>query len=161
MQRIDPGARIRFEATGLGGRQTGTVVAWEADTLVVNVDGDAPGLNLVLLADSITQIDVRRERAMTLEYAGLGLAAGALLALAASPDWLDENGKCTTAECLAYKVSPHLNTRLAVFGGVGLLLGTIIGSDKKKETWARVSLKRVNVGAAPDGGLALGFRISF
>ena len=159
--RIDPGARIRFEAPSLGGRATGTLVAWESDTLVVSVDGDAPGLNLILSADSITQLDVRRERAMTLQGAGLGLLAGAILALAASPDWVDENGNCTTAECLAYKVSPHLNTRLAVLGGVGLLVGTIIGSETKTATWTSVSLKRLDVGATQDGGLALGLSISF
>lgn len=158
---VDPGTRIRFDAPSLGGRQTGTLVAWEFDTLVVSVDGDAPGLNLILPADSITQLDVRGERAMTLEGAGLGLLAGAVLALAADPDWVDENGNCTTPECLAYKVSPRLGTRVAVLSGLGLLLGTIVGSETKTATWARVPLRQLNVGTSQDGGLSLGLRISF
>lgn len=159
--RLDPGSLIRFEAPGTGGRQTGTLVAVESDTLLVRVDGDAPGLILRISADSVTQLEVRHERAMALEGAGLGLLAGAVLALAADPNWVDENGNCTTAQCLAYKVSPHLKTRLAVFGGVGLLLGAIIGSDKKTTSWVRVPLERLDVGQTQDGGLALGVRISF
>ena len=98
---------------------------------------------------------------MTLEGAGLGVVAGTLLALAASSDWVDENGECTTPECLAYRVSPHLKTRIAVLSVVGALLGTIVGSETKTTTWATVPLKRLNVNATQDGGLTLGLRISF
>lgn len=159
--RLEPGSRIRFDAPSLGGRLTGTLVAWESDTLVVSVDGHAAGLALIVPVDLATRIDVRRERRMTLEGAGVGLLGGTLLALAASPDWVDENGNCTTPQCLAYKVSPHLDTRVAVLGFAGVLLGTIVGSETKTATWAPVHLERLNVGQAPDGGLALGVRITF
>ncbi len=159
--RLEPGARIRFDAASLGGRLTGTLVTWESDTLMVKVDGYAEGLNLIVPVDSLSRIDVRRERRMTLEGVGLGLLAGTLTALAADPDWVDENGDCTTVPCLAYKVSPHLDTRLAVFGLAGALLGTIVGSETKTVTWAPVHLERLNVGPAPGGGLALGLRITF
>ena len=159
--RPGPGARIRFDAPSLGGRLTGTLVAWESDTLVVRVDGDAEGLALIVPADSVTRIDVRRERRMTLEGAGVGLLGGTLLALVASPDWVDENGDCLTLPCLAYKVSPNLDTRVAVLGFVGTLLGTIVGSETKHVTWAPVHLEGLNVGPAPNGGLTLGVRISF
>lgn len=112
-------------------------------------------------ADSVTHIDVRRERRNTLYGAGVGLLAGTLTALAADPDWVDENGECTTLSCLAYRVSPHLDTRVAVLGVAGALLGTIVGSGEKTATWAPVHFKRLNVGPAPDGGLALGVRITF
>jgi hypothetical protein len=159
--RLKPGARIRFDAPSLDGRLTGTLVAWGSDTLVVRVDGDAAGLNLMVPVDSVTHIDVRRERRMTLEGAGLGVLGGTLLALLASPDCVDENGETTALACLAYKVSPNLDTRVAVLGGVGGLLGTIIGSETKKATWAPVHLERLNIGPAPDGGMVLGVRISF
>ena len=158
---VKPGARIQFDAPSLGGRLTGTLVEWESDTLVVRVDGYAAGLGLIVPVDSVTRLDVRRERRMTLEGLGVGLLAGTLTALAADPEWVDENGDCTTLPCLAYKVSPHLDTRLAVFGIVGVLLGTLVGSETKTTTWAPVPLARLNVGPAPGGGLALGVRISF
>ncbi len=159
--RLKPGSRIQFDAPSLGGRLTGTLVEWESDTLVVRVDGYAAGLGLIVPVDSVTRLDVRRERRMTLEGMGVGLLAGTLTALAADPDWVDENGDCTTLPCLAYKVSPHLGTRLAVFNIVGVLLGAIAGSAEKTTTWAAVPLARLNVGPAPGGGLALGVRISF
>ena len=159
--RLGPGVRIRFDAPGLGGRQTGTLVAWESDTLVVNVDGDAPGLALIVPADSVTRIDVRRERRMTLEGMGLGVLAGTLLAVVASPDLVDDDGNCTTAGCLAYKVSPHVATRIAVLGVVGALLGSIVGSGTRTTTWVTLPLERLNVGVTPDAGLALGARFSF
>jgi hypothetical protein len=106
---------------------------------------------------------VRRERRMTLEGAGMGLLAGTLTALAADPEWVDENGDCTTLPCIAYQVSPHLDTRLAVFGVVvvGVLLGAIVGSEAKTATWAPVHLERLTVGPAPAGGFAMGVRITF
>ena len=158
--RLEPGARVRFDAPSLAGRVTGTVVAWESDTLFVNVDGDAPGLTLMLPADSVARIDVWRERRMTVEGAIFGLLGGTLLALVASPEWVDDNGDCTLA-CLAYEVSPDVDTRIAVLGGVGALVGVIIGSETRKVTWAPVRLERLKVGPAPDGGLAVGLRISF
>jgi hypothetical protein len=159
--RIDPGTRIRLDAPSLGGRLTGTLEEVASDTLVVRVDGDAPGLALLVPADSVTRLDVRRERSMALEGGGLGVLAGTLLAVVASPDVLDENGRCTTLACLAYKVSPEMGTRIEVLGMVGALLGTIVGSAAKTATWAPVDLQRLHVGATGDGGLALGLRISF
>ncbi len=158
--RLEPGARVRLDAPSLG-RITGTLVAWEPDTLVVREDGQAAGLNLIILADSVSRIEVRRERRMTLEGAGVGLLVGTLVAVTASPDWVDENGECTPLACLAYKVSPNLDTRIAVLGLVGALAGAIVGSETKTLTWSRVPLERLDVGPAPGGGLAFGVRISF
>ena len=158
--RLEPGARVRLDVSSLG-RITGTLVAWEPDTLVVKEDGQAEGLRLIILADSVSRIDVRRERRMTLEGAGVGLLVGTLFAVTASPDWVDENGDCTPLVCLAYKVSPKLATRIAVLGLVGALAGVIAGSETKTHTWSRVPLERLDVGPAPGGGLAFGVRISF
>ncbi len=91
----------------------------------------------------------------------MGLLVGTLLAVTASQDWVDENGDCTPLPCLAYKVSPNLDTRIAVLGLIGALAGAIAGSETKTHTWSRVPLERLDVGPAPAGGLALGVRISF
>src|SRR6266545_2392691 len=132
--------RVRLNAPGLGGPVTGTLVAWESDTLFVRVEGDAAGLTLMLPADSVTRLDVRRERAMTLEGLGIGLLAGTLLAVVASPDWVDDNGECTTLPCVAYKVSPNVGTRVEVLGLLGAFVGGIVGSSAKKVTWAPVQV---------------------
>src|SRR5215510_3007542 len=159
--RLEPGTRIRLEASGVGGRLTGTVEEVSADTLMVRVDGDAPGLAVIVPTNSVTRLDVRRERSMTVEGLGLGVLAGTLLAVLASPDVVDENGNCTTAACLAYKVSPRLDKRIEVLSLAGALLGAIVGSTTRTTTWATVDLQRLNVGPTADGGLAFGVRISF
>ncbi|HET8712513.1 MAG TPA: hypothetical protein VFM23_02390 [Gemmatimonadales bacterium] len=160
-RRLTPGARIRFDAPSVGDRLMGTLVSWEADTLTVSVDGDAPGLALMVATDSVTRMEVRGERRMTLEGLGLGVLAGALVALAADPDWVDEDGNCTTVACIAYEVSPNLDTRLGVLGGVGALLGIIVGSETKTERWTSVPLQRLQIGPTREGGLAFGMRIPF
>ena len=159
--RPGPGARIRFDAASFGYQMTGTLVRWEVDTLVVQVDGDAPGLALIVPQDSVSRLDVRRERTMAAEGALLGGLAGTVLALLASPEVLDENGNCTTLECLAYQVSPKVDTRIGVLAGVGVLVGLIVGSETKIVTWSPVPLQRLTIGSTSNGGLALGVRLSF
>jgi hypothetical protein len=154
--RVEPGARIRFDALSLGNQFIGTLVSWESDTLVVQVDGDANDLSLLVHADSVTRLDVRRERRMAPEGMALGALAGALLALVASPDWVDENGDCTTFECIAYHVSPQLDKRLGLLTATGAVLGTILGASTKTPTWVRVPVQRLAIGATRDGGLMLG-----
>ena len=158
--RLDPGARIRFDVPSLGDRMSGTLVRWTADTLVVSVDGDAPGLALMVPTDSVARIDLREEHDMTVEGIGLGALAGALLALVASPDLVDDEGNCTIA-CLAYDVSPHVDTRIAVLSLTGAVLGAIVGSGARRVTWTTVHQKQVLVAPTSDGGLALGFQIRF
>jgi len=152
---------VRLDAPSVGGRITGTLLAREADRLIVSVDGDAPGLGFIVPADSVTWIDVQRERRLTLEGAALGLLGGTLLAVGASPDCVDEYGESTALACLAYQVSPNLDTRVAVLGGVGALVGVIIGSETRSRKWVPVQLEQLGVGPAPGGGLALGVRLSF
>jgi hypothetical protein len=159
--RLNPGVRIRFDAASFGDQMTGTLVRWEVDTLVVQVDGDAPGLALMVPEDSVSRLDVRRERTMAAEGAVLGGLAGTLLAVLASPDVLDDNGNCTTLECLAYQVSPKVETRMGVLAGLALVVGIIVGSETKIVSWSPVPLQRLTVGSTPNGGLALGVRISF
>jgi len=159
--RLQPGARVRLDAPSQGGRLTGKLLAVESDTLVMEEDGQAAGLRLIILTDSISRLEVRRERSLTLEGAGLGLLFGTLVALAADPNWVDENGECTTLPCVAYEVSPHLDKRLAVLGLVGTLAGAIAGAGEVKHRWVQVPLQRLQVGPTPGGGMALGLRISF
>ena len=159
--RLKPGARVRLDAPSLGGRLTGTLLAWESDTLVVNVDGDAEGLGLIVPADSVTRIEVRHEWRRTAEGVVVGVLGGALLGAVASPDLVDENGECTPLACVAYEALPHFDTRVAVLSVVGGLVGAIVGSETKAAKWAPVHLEHLSVGPGPGGGLAFGVTISF
>ena len=155
---LEPGTRVRVQAPGLGGRLTGTLVAWESDTLIVRVDGE--GLGLIVPRDSVVRIDVEKGRRMIAEGVLLGGLAGALLALVASPESRDENGECDLP-CHAYEVSPDLGKRVTILSLVGVVVGGIAGAGSEKRTWVPVDLDRVGVGPATGGGLALGVRISF
>src|SRR2546427_12985960 len=73
---LKPGARIQFDAPSLGGRLTGTLVAWESDTLVGRVDGYAAGLGLIVPVGSVTRLDVPRERRRAPEGLGVGRPRG-------------------------------------------------------------------------------------
>ena len=150
--RLKPGARVRLDAPSSGGELTGTLIALDPDTLMMAEDGQPAGLRLIILTDSIARLEVQRERSLAVDGAVLGLLGGSLLALVASPDCVDEDGESQTLACLAYLVSPHLETRLTVLGGLGALVGVIAGAGAKKRWWMPVPL---------NGGRAVGLSISF
>jgi hypothetical protein len=150
--RLEAGSRVRFDAANLGLRLTGRMVRLEPAAMVVALDGDAPGLAVVVPTDSISALAVNHERRMIAEGVLLGSLAGAAIGALASPDWVDENGDCTIM-CIAYEISPNLDTRMAVLGLAGAALGAIVGARAKSSTWVTVPLQR--------GGVAFGVRLSF
>lgn len=119
--------------------------------MVVALDGDAPGLSVVVPTDSISALAVRSERRMIAEGVLIGSLAGAAVGALASPDWVDEDGDCTIL-CMAYEVSPNVDTRMAVLGVAGAVLGAIVGAGTRTGSWIAVPLR---------GELALGVRLSF
>lgn len=149
--RLEPGSRVRFDAANLGFRLTGRMVRFEPAALVVALDGDAPGLALMVPTDSISALAVNRERRMTAEGVLIGSLAGVAIGALASPDWVDDEGNCTIM-CLAYDISPSADTRMAVLGLTGAVLGAIVGSGTKSTSWIAVPLH---------GGAAVGVSISF
>lgn len=158
--RIEPGSRVRFDAASLGLRLTGRMVRLEPAAMVVALDGEAPGLAVVVPTDSISALAVRHERRMIAEGVLLGSLAGAAIGALASPDWVDDNGDCTIL-CLAYEISPEVDTRMTVLGITGAVLGAIAGAGARSSTWVAVPLERLTVGSTPEGGLAFGVRLSF
>jgi hypothetical protein len=156
---VNAGARIRLLARGVDGLLVGTVTAAESDTLIVRVDGEGAGL--IVPVDSILRLDVWGERAKVLEGVGVGVLGGVLLALVASPHWVDEYGECTTAPCLAYEISPNVGTRVAALSAVGALVGGIVGSKDRTSTWRSVRLQRVGVAPVSAGRLGVGVTLSF
>ena len=149
--RIEPGSRIRFDAANLGPRLTGRMVRLEPAAMVVALDGDAPGLAVVVPTDSISALAVQHERRMIAEGVLIGSLAGVAIGALASPDWVDDEGNCTIL-CMAYDVSPNVDTRMTVLGLAGAVLGAIVGAGTKTSSWIAVPLQ---------GRLALGVRLSF
>ena len=149
--RIEPGSRIRFDAANLGFRLTGRMVRFEPAAMVVALDGDAPGLSVMVPTDSISALAVHHERRMVAEGVLIGSLAGVAIGALASPDWVDDEGDCTIL-CMAYEVSPNADTRMAVLGLAGAVLGAIVGAETKTSSWIAVPLQ---------AQLALGVRLSF
>ena len=149
--RIAPGSRIRFDAANLGAGLTGRMVRLEPTALVVALDGDAPGLAVMIPTDSVSALAVHHERRMVAEGLLIGSLAGVAVGALASPDWVDDDGNCTIL-CRAYDVSPNVDTRMAVLGLAGALVGTIIGAGTKTSSWVVVPLQNK---------LALGVSVSF
>jgi hypothetical protein len=81
----------------------------------------------------------------------IGSLAGAAIGALASPDWVDDNGDCTIM-CRAYDISPNLDTRMAVLGLTGAVLGAIVGAGAKSASWVAVPLH---------SGVAVGVSLSF
>ena len=119
--------------------------------MVVALDGDAPGLAVIVPTDSISALAVRHERRMIAEGVLIGSLAGAAAGALASPDWVDEDGECTIM-CLAYEISPNADTRMAILGLAGAALGAIVGAGTKTSSWIAVPLP---------GKLGVGISLSF
>ena len=149
--RIEPGSRIRFDAANLGLRLTGKMVRFEPAAMVVALDGDAPGLAVMVPTDSISALAVRHERRMVAEGLLIGSLSGVAIGALASPDWVDDGGDCTIL-CMAYDVSPSVDTRMAVLGVAGAVLGVIIGASTTTSSWVVVPMQH---------DLAFGVRLSF
>ena len=149
--RIEPGSRIRFDAANLGVGLTGRMVRLEPAAMVVALDGDAPGLAVLVSTDSISALAVQHERRMIAEGLLIGSLTGAAIGALASPDWVDDEGDCTIL-CMAYEVSPNADTRMAVLGLAGAVLGTIIGAGTRTSSWVVVPMQHE---------VAVGIRLSF
>jgi hypothetical protein len=160
--------RVRISAPH---RQTlvGTVIAWERQSLVVNVTGpdNLAGTRMELPLETVTRLDVsqgRRSKAGrgAVIGGGVGLAtgalAGAILAqgLSQYPDYQDPG--------FAVQV-------VGAFSGIGLAaglgVGAVIGAISKGESWQALSLDRMRVSVLPDSrsgaptGVAVGFQVTF
>jgi hypothetical protein len=138
-------------------RSVGTFVAWKADTLVLQGNGDT----LAVSVDLVTRLDVSRGQTTNWKEGAwtgglLGGVAGALIGYASYEE-------CEGLSC--WDLGPGLP---ALAGGVigalgGALVGVLIGSASKTDRWQEVPFDRLRVTLAPqrDGRFAFGLSVRF
>ena len=129
----------------------GTFVTWNADTLVVESNGDT----IAVPQDSVTTLEVREQVSQAGVGAGIGGGIGAFIgagvgAASCTDPVLGDSGACALAGAL-------------VVGIGGAMLGSIVGAITKTERWVSVPLDRIRVGLGPqrDGGFVVGMSVGF
>ncbi len=166
-QPIERGARVRVtillpcpdiytSCADWRSRHNGTFMAWKADTLVVQSNGDT----LSVPVDRVTRLDVSRGRKTnTGKGAEIGFLLGGVVGAVIGYASYEE------CACLGGGVGPET---LAVAGaGIGalggLVAGALIGSSTKTDRWREVPLDRVRVSLGPqrDGRFGFGASVRF
>ncbi len=151
---VEPGARVRVTAPAQQpGWVIGTVVAWEREQLVLEVErpDGLRGTQLRLARDQLTRLDVHRGRKRrTLLGAGIGglVGAAAGVAIVAGICGGLDSDACTQGQ---------VPIAGAIGGGGGLLIGAGIGTLIKTDRWKAFPVDRVRVSVTPvrNGRLAL------
>ena len=143
---VAPGDRVRVAAPGNLWPRVCTVLALKDDTLVLDLGSRFPPIKS-RLAD-VEQLEVSQGRKSRF---GKGLAigflagatAGAFAGLASDDDF--------------FPAGVRAGVGAAVFGGLGLLIGGVIGSANPSEQWQEVPLDHLRVSLTPQGrdGLTL------
>ncbi len=157
-------------------RSVGTFLAWKADSLVVQSNGDT----LSVPVNLVTRLDVSRGRKSFGAGRGgiigglVGAASGAIIG-AASYEEPEEPQPCVPRDFLDCLLRGPRGDRIsrtaadaavqwAVVGAVvGYAIGRLLGSAIKTERWEEVPLDRlrVNLGPQRDGRYGLGASVGF
>ena len=153
---VTVGERVRV-STESGATHVGLLSATTSGALEVQGEGGSQRFSVA----SVTRLDVSRgQKSHTLLGAGIGFAAGALVAVvhcSRDAGGFSDVGMCDLAD-------DDLTLWVAcVLGAIGGLAGGIAGDLIKTERWEEIPLERLRVSLAPqgDGGFALGFSVSF
>ncbi len=165
-----PGARVRvtrhfcqpFNSNCVGGlpqRYVGTFVRGEADTLVVQSNGDT----LSVPVNLVTRLDLSRGRKTnTGKGAGIGFLLGGLVGAVIVYASYEE---CVGGFACLGDLGPGVNVVAGgVIGGLGgLVTGAFIGLAIQTDRWREVPLDRVRVSLGPqrDGRFGLGASVRF
>jgi hypothetical protein len=184
---IRPGARVRvtghfcqFYSNCAGGypqHRVGSFVAWKADTLVVQSNGDTLS---VPVDDLVTGLDVSRGwKRHTGEGFGyglvLGLVAGGFVGALAyepppppPPPPCDGDGwSCAFGSGFGLDIDlgwvPRMFIGAGIGAGIGAVAGALVGFAIKTEQWEEAPLDRIRVSFAPqrDGRWGLGASVRF
>ncbi len=162
-------------------RSVGTFLAWKADTLVVQSNGDT----LTVPVKHGTRLDViQGQKSFTLEGAVLGLLGGGVLGVLAEISAGHETGEKGRKICKLFIGDIIVDTgppseiscreepetwgsaswRGATIGAVlGAIAGGLIGARSMSDRWQKIPLEqvRVRVTKRRDGRFALGASVRF
>lgn len=157
---VGPGARVRITQAGEKPR-IGVVVARSADTLVVRWPEHTNAVALPFTGISRLDVSTGRHRKV-LKSAAIGtLSAGAVGAILGAVTYRP----CKPTELCLLATTPSESAAFggALFGALGLIVGTLVGLPERDD-WHQVSLdgSRVAVAVTPRGrstdvGLSLRF----
>ncbi len=188
---VRPGERVRVTRLPLCPPNTlcvktprqsvGTFLAWEADSLVVQSNGNS----LALPLDSVTKLEVSQgKKSFTLEGAVLGLLGGVVAGVAVEiaagyekekrtcklfiGDIIVDTGPPSEISCREEPGTPETwgspSWRGATIGAVlGAIAGGLIGARSMSDRWQKIPLEqvRVRVTKRRDGRFALGASVRF
>ena len=143
-------------------QSVGTFWAWQADSLIMERNGNA----LALPLDAVTKLEVSQgQKSYTVDGAIIGLLVGGVAGAAigyASYQKCESQGEFFS--CIG-----DLGPEFAAWGGalvIGLgggVVGALIGASTKTDRWAEVPLDRVRVSLGPqrDGRFGFGASVIF
>ena len=140
-------------------QSVGTFWAWEADSLIMESNGNA----LALPLNSVTKLEVGQgQKSYTVEGAIIGLLVGGVAVGAIAVATYEE---CEGGYgCLGDFGSGFAALVGGLVGGLGGgAVGALIGSSVKTDRWKEVPLDRLRVNIVPqrDGRLGLGLSVRF
>ncbi len=165
-------------------RSVGTFLAWEADSLIMESNGNA----LALPLNSVTKLEVGRgQKSYTVEGAIIGLLGGGVLGVLAEisaghetgekgkkicklfiGDIIVETGRPSEISCREEPGTPETwgspSWRGATIGAVlGAIAGGLIGARSMSDRWQKIPLEqvRVRVTKRRDGRFGLGASVRF
>ena len=168
---VRPGAPVRVThvpicppptyCVGPHRQSVGTFLAWKADTLVVQSNGDT----LSVPVNLVTRLDVSRGRKTnTGEGAGIGFLLGGFVGAVIG---LTSYEKCESQgafSCIGPGGPEIYALGAAVIGGLGgVVVGALIGSAIETDRWQEVPLHRLRVSLGPqrDGRFGFGTSVRF
>ncbi len=139
-------------------RSVGTFLAWKADSLVVQSNGDT----LSVPVNLVTRLDVSRGRKTnTGKGAGIGFLLGGVVGAVIGLASYEECESQGAFSCIG-DLGPGVNALGgAIIGGlVGLVAGVLIGSATETDRWQEVPLDRLRLSLGPQRDCRFGFRAS-
>ncbi len=142
-------------------RSVGTFLAWKADSLVVQSNGDT----LSVPVNLVTRLDVSLGRKTnTGKGAGTGFLLGAVVGAVIGLVSYEECVPQGAFSCLGPDGPEVAAAAGAIIGGLGgLVAGALIGSATETDRWQEVPLDRLRVSLGPqrDGRFGLGASVRF